>query len=369
MDYRGVVFGNFNAAGSFGEEMAVDFGSVGIFVRDGGWNQISGLNPSWMISGNVEGNPADDELIAGFGSNGVWYWWHNGYPGLWLQLSGALATGGFLTDDNNDGRKELYVDFAALGLWRADLYNSTWTQVSGVNPTTGLRMDTVASGWEEACALFPSYGVWRIYWGGGAPVFNQLSGTVTAEDDHASAKFTGGTAEDLVIDFAGLGLWLLKENDHTWHNIDTNSINRVREVYFIGNPDAELLIRYNTSPTGLWQWNYSGFPGALTRLHTWTPDATGFVEPFDMNGDTEANGDQEVAVDFTANGLWVYDNTDASWTQLSALDPVFMVAGDYWDHGYRDTLMVDFGADGLWRYTASTGIWDQLSGLSPDSTI
>ncbi len=80
------------------------------------------------------------------------------------------------------------------------------------------------------------------------------------------------------------------------------------------------------------------------RLHTWTPDSDGFVEPFDINGDIETNGDQEVAVDFGANGLWVYDNTDASWTQLSALDPVFMVAGDYWDHGYRDTLAVDFGA-------------------------
>ena len=75
-----------------------------------------------------------------------------------------------------------------------------------------------------------------------------------------------------------------------------------------------------------------------------------------------------MAVDFGANGLWIYDNTDQSWTQISALDPVFMVAGDYWGHGYKDTLAVDFGANGFWRYTASTGYWSQLSATSPDSS-
>ncbi len=367
LNYRGVAFGNFNIAGSFGEEMVVDFGSAGVWIRDNTWQQLSGLNPSWLISGNVDGNSSDDELVAGFGSYGVWLWWYNDYPGNWYQISGALATGGFLTDDNNDGRKELYVDFGAMGLWRAELYTYTWTQVSGLNPYTGLRMDTIGPGWEEACALFPTHGVWRIFWNGGAPYYEQLSGTVTSEDDHASAKFTGGAAEDLIIDFASLGLWLCQQNDQSWHQIDTHSINRVREVYFIGNPDAELLILYNTSPAGLWMWNYSGFPGALTQLNAWTPDADGFVEPFDINGDTETNGDQEVAVDFGANGLWVYDNTDASWTQLSALNPVFMVAGDYWKVGYKDTLVVDFGANGFWRYTAHTDSWTQLSGLSPDS--
>ena len=123
--------------------------------------------------------------------------------------------------------------------------NSAWTQVSGLNMTTGLRMNTVALAIEEACALFPTYGVWRIWFAGTAPPFTQLSGTVTAEDDHASARFTGGTAEDLVIDFGTLGLWLREEDTQAWHQIDTDSIDRVKEVYFIGNPDAELLIQHN----------------------------------------------------------------------------------------------------------------------------
>jgi hypothetical protein len=187
---------------------------------------------------------------------------------------------------------------------------------------------------------------------------------VTGEDDHASAKFTGGAAEDLVVDFGTLGLWLCQENDQSWHQIDTGSINRAREVYFIGNSDAELLILHSDT-SGLWMWNYGTWPGTLTQLTATTPDSDGFVEPFDINGGTETNGDQEVAVDLGANGLWIYDNTDQSWTQISALDPVFMVAGDYWNVGYKDTLAVDFGTDGLWRYR--DGDWSHLSGASPDS--
>jgi hypothetical protein len=369
MDYRGVVFDNFVNGNGFLEEMAVDFGSLGLWVRDSSWNQISGLNPSWMISGPLyPADTTDSELVAGFGSFGVWTWQQSGYPGIWTQISGANSAGAFFADDDGDAAQELYVDFMTLGLWRYD--GTTWTQVSSSNMYNGLRMNTIAPAVGEACALFPTYGVWRIFFSGATPIITQLSGTVTDEDDHASAKFTGGTAEDLVVDFDTLGLWLCKENDHSWHQIDTGSIDRVKEVYFIGNPDAELLIKHNSSPTGLWQWNYGAWPGSLTLLNSWTPDADGFVEPFDINGATETNGDQEVAVDFGANGLWIYDNTDQSWTQISALNPVFMVAGDYWGHGYKDTLAVDFGSTyGFWRYTASTKSWSQLSSTSPDSYL
>ena len=367
MNYRGVVFDNFNNTGSFGEEMVVDFGSLGVWVRDSTWNQISGLNPTWMISGAIGATLTDSELIAGFGANGVWVWQHNGYPGIWQQISGATSSGAFVVQDDSDDPLELYVDFASLGLWRYNFVGSTWTQVSGLNMYNGLRMNTGGTAIEEACALFPTYGVWRIWFAGTAPQVTQLSGTFTDEDDHASARFTGGTAEDLVIDFDTLGLWLCEEDTQDWHQIDTGGIDRVKEVYFIGNPDAELLIKH-TDSSGLWQWNYGTWPGTLTQLHAWTPDADGFVEPLDINGDTETNGDQEVAVDFGANGLWIYDNTDQSWTQISTVDPVFMVAGDYYNDGYKDILAVDFGTSGFWRYDAKNKVWSQLSSTSPDST-
>ncbi len=82
ISYRGVVFDNFNATGGFAEEMAVDFGGAGVFVRDGIWHQISGLNAEWMISGRLDADALDAELIAGFGNYGVWVWGCPGtYPG------------------------------------------------------------------------------------------------------------------------------------------------------------------------------------------------------------------------------------------------------------------------------------------------
>ncbi len=360
LNYRGVVLDNFNTYNTFYDEIVVDFGSTGVWAFELGfhWVQLSGLNPDWMISGNLIG---ENVLIAGFGSNGVWVWKtaHFMDSGSWTQISGAAASGAFVTDDDNDGQDEIYVDFDSLGLWRYDS-SDLWAQASPLNPYLGLRMDTVVSGWEEACVLFPTYGVWRIHWYSGTPYYYQLTGTVTSQDDHASAKFIGGTAEDLVVDFGSLGLWLLKENDLSWHQIDPHNVSRVREVNFVGDSNAELLIRYNTAPTGLWMWDYSGFPGTLTQLHSWTPDATGFVEPFDS-----PNGQERIAVDFGANGLWLFDWTASGWTQLSPLDPDFMVAGRNTTNG-KNQLVVSFGASGLWLYNGISGSWTQLSALSAD---
>ena len=367
LDYRGVVFDNFNATGSFGEEMAVDFATAGIWVRDNTWHQISNQNPYWMISGTIGATTTDAELIASFPYYGVWVWEYNGYPGTWTQISGFSSTGGgFTVNDDDDAPLELYVDFASAGLWRHEYHNGqSWLKVSGLDMTVGLEMNTIRGTTTEACALFPTQGVWRL-WFSGTPQYDQLTGTVTEEDDHVSARFTGGTFDDLVIDFDTLGLWMYVGDSRDWHQIDADLVDGVRAVNFGGDSVTELFIRHLT-PAGLWLWKPGVWPGSLTKLHNWTPDAHGFVEPLDIDGDTETSGDREIAVDFGSNGLWLYDDTDQSWTQLSTFNPVFMVAGDYFNDGYDSTLMVDFGTSGLWRYHANTGTWSQLSAASPDS--
>jgi hypothetical protein len=370
MDYRGVVFANFNTA-TAGEELAGDFGNMGIFVWDGQWHEIARfVDATWMVSGPVGADPAKALLVAGFPGLGVWVWEYNGsYPGLWTQISGTNSTGAFLVNDDLDAGLELYVDFDTAGFWRHEFHAGlSWTQISAYNLSTGLRMNTAPAAVEEACVMFPTRGVWQISFESGSPSFTQLTGTSAGGDDHASANFTGGSAEDLIINFAGPSLWLCKEDDRSWHQIDTNYVTRARAVRFGGDPAAELLIKHATNPTGLWLWDYSGtWPGALNQLSALAPDSDGFIEPFDINGDTETDGDQEVAVDFGANGLWLFDGTSGSWTQLSGLDPDFMVAGDPNGLGYKNTLAVDFGVKGLWLYAAGTGSWTQLSVFSPDS--
>lgn len=284
LDYRGVVLDNFNASGTFGDEIAVDFGSAGIWVRDNTWHQISDQNPYWMISGSIDADTSDAELIASFPYYGVWVWQYNGYPGTWTQISGFTSDGGgFVVNDDSDAAQELYVDFASAGLWRHEFHNAlSWRKMSNLDMKTGLRMNTLTATKEAACAIFPAEGVWRLWFSATTPRFDQLTGTSTDQDDHVSARFTGGAAEDLVIDFGTLGLWLCEEDTEEWHQIDANPVEAVRAVNFGGDAAVELMIMhpFSPGPTGLWMWSYDGaWPGTLTKLHSWTTDYHGFVEP------------------------------------------------------------------------------------------
>ncbi len=361
--YRGVVIGQFATGNPFGE-IICDFGTAGVWAYGSSdWAQLSGVNPDWIIAATF-GDTSDQELIGDFGAAGLWLWDYNGYPGDWTMLSGLNASWAFAVDDDNDGRDEIYVNFGATGLWQYDHDGPIWRQASGLNAYHGLRMDTFAFGYEEGCFLFPSAGVWRIYTSGTLFYINQLSGTVTTEDDHASASFTNGLAEDLVMDFAGLGLWLLTDQSQTdWRQISADSFDRIKTVKLdAGN--VGLAMRSNTR-SGLFYWNCTaGLPGTETRLNALSPDAFGFVEPF---SGTWADGDEELAVDYGANGLWLYEQTGGAWTQLSGQNPEFMVADDYWGDGEDTCLVADMGAAGLWIYDGYFHYWTQISGVSPDN--
>jgi hypothetical protein len=362
--YKGVVFGEYDKVAN-GEEFACDFGSAGVWVCNAlvsGWHQVSGANPDMIIAGHFK-NATYDEVVGDFGSLGLWMWEPGvatAFPGTWTQLSGANASWEFACDDDNDTYPELFVNFGAIGVWHYDT-SYGWSQVSGLTPYHGLRMDSILFGYEEGCFCFPSVGVWRIYAAGS--IMQQLTGTVTAEDDHASAKFTNGAAEDLAMDFASLGIWLLPENSLTaWHQISTDNPDRLT-VAQLGTDNPGLIIKDNIK-SGLWYWHYAGsYPGSEVQINATSPDWYGFVIPFEYNS---GDGDDELAVDMGTGGLYVYEYYGGVWTQLSAQDPVFFVAGNWLNHGVNDTLLVDFGTLGLWMYQAPSHAWYQMSGLSPD---
>jgi hypothetical protein len=367
LGYRGVVFANGNNLNGPGQEIFVDFASVGVWAYDDGWHQLSGVNPDWIIAATLD-NVDTDQVVGGFGSLGLWIWEYNGYPGNWTQLSGVNPKWAFACDDDADGLDELFADFGTgYGVWRYDYSLATWTQITALDATNGRRAYRWDWSLAQAILSFPTVGVWEISWQSGAAQYCQLTGTVTAEDDHTAGRFMGGSVEDLVIDFGTLGLWVLQNKTYSpWSRITPLGVNRLRTIKLDGQD--KLFLGFD-SVSGLYWWD--GLGCAATNIHKVcdTDPDTGFCERFDMNGDTETNGDEEVAVDFGTNGLWVYDHTDGSWTQLSTVDPVFMISGDYWNEGYMGTLVVDFGAYGLWRYHAKDKTWDLLSGLSPDEAL
>ena len=220
LGYKGVVMGNFNSADA-ADELYADFGSSGLWYYDnGGWTQVSGLNPQGMICVTAIA-ASDDELIVDFGATGLWY---ADAGTSWFQISGANADGMFATDDDNDGVDEIQVDFGTLGVWHFDPDNWAWIQMSGLNPYNGLRMDYLQADYEEGVWNFPNVGMWLMYTDttGSGIYYEQLTGTVTAADDHASANFVNDTgAEDLVADFGGLGLWLYKSDRTGWVQVSS----------------------------------------------------------------------------------------------------------------------------------------------------
>ena len=63
------------------------------------------------------------------------------------------------------------------------------------------------------------------------------------------------------------------------------------------------------------------------------------------SGDFDADGIAELAVDFGAQGVWLYDN--AAFAQISNQNPEVLASGDLNGDG-QDEVIADFGPSGLW---------------------
>jgi len=81
-------------------------------------------------------------------------------------------------------------------------------------------------------------------------------------------------------------------------------------------------------------------------------------------GDFDGDGTNEVAVDFGAAGISVWD--EGTWTSIAAGDPESMTAGNF-DGVADDEIAADFGPAGLWVWNNSA--WGSISGLNPDRIV
>ncbi len=364
--YRGVLLADLNPENAYQDEIVADIGALGLWVYEQmAWTQISGTDPDWVMAVSLGEGPKKG-LIVDLGDEGLWKWSHDGYPGAWKQISGNDADWAIALDDDGDKRQELHVVFGTPpGVWRFDETDGriAWKQVSPLTPSAGVRTALSPGGPEAGGYLFPGAGVWTISFAGGEVKAEQLSGTETAGDDNLSARFLGGAAEDLIVDFGANGLWLCENTGHAWHQLSDRSPDRMFPARF-GGGVQRLLLDFNNDQ-GLYFWTFSGYPGNLTKLYPADPDA-GFCEALERDEADRKNNNRELAVDFGKSGLWTYDFSRKTWALIDTKDPVFMVSGDYWGLGFDSTLAVSFGADGLWLYEAKGGNWFQISSNAPD---
>lgn len=84
-------------------------------------------------------------------------------------------------------------------------------------------------------------------------------------------------------------------------------------------------------------------------------------EPRHTAGDYDVDGTDELAVDFGATGLWLYDN--GAWTQLSGVNAESMIRADV-DGDGSEEVAAGFRTLGLWLWNG--GVWTQISADNPD---
>ncbi|OGD20238.1 MAG: hypothetical protein A2W03_08005 [Candidatus Aminicenantes bacterium RBG_16_63_16] len=272
--------GDFDGDGR--DEAAVDFGTGGVWIYDGGaWTQLTPANPESLLAADVDGDTLD-EILADQGANGLWLW----NAGEWSQLSAVNGDGMAAGDVDADGAAEVVGDFAAVGLW---LYNAgSWTQLSGVNADWALVRDLDGSGGAEIVGDFGVTGLWL--WN--ADVWTQLSGV---NADYAAFGDTNGTGgHELVGDFGATGLWL-------WGNGSWTQLSGLNADYLISadvdnSGDDEVIGDFGA--TGLWLWD----SGVWTIL-------SGLNADFIISANVDNDGDDEMVADFGPLGLWLWART------------------------------------------------------------
>lgn len=366
--YRGVIAADIGD-GDSNHELICDFGSLGIWVYDTNlaWFQVSPDDPEWIIG--VQFGAEDYKVLGDFGSLGLWYFNCDSYGGSWHILSPDNAEYAISVDDDNDGHDEIHADFGSKGMWRYDHDTTTWSFLTGDNPLFGVHSDFWTVGAEETCWSFWP-GLWSCSWmAGGYPNWTLMSSDYIG-DDNAAANFgSGSSEEEVAFNFCDKGIWVYQNvgGSASWNWITSDDPDDLRTVHFVGDSGYELVAAFNYV-SGLWLWDYTvSWPGAWTLLSPDNPTYDeAFCEPFDPDGVSEISGDEELAVDFGSLGLWLYDSTTTSWTQLTSDSPRFMVRADLKGNGVDDCLVCDFGSQGLWYYDGFSKTWHILSTESPD---
>ena len=92
----------------------------------------------------------------------------------------------------------------------------------------------------------------------------------------------------------------------------------------------------------------------------------GNLSPESMTtGDMDADGQDDVIIDFGPHGIWLRMN-DSTWAKLHSLSPETMTTGDM-DADGQDEVIIDFGNPyGLWLRMNNSS-WVKLHNLSPES--
>ena len=277
--------------GIFGDELAVDFGSNGIYHYDNDtWQYLSSSNPSDMENYN-------GDLVVDLDTSGIYL-----YDGTWTWLTSTNP------EDMLGAGTDLYTDFGSAGIYK---YDGTWTWLTSTNPE-----DMVAVGTD----LYADFGSAGIY---------KYDGTWTwLTSTNPEDMVAVGT--DLYADFGSAGIY---KYDGTWTWLtSTNPEGMVAvgtDIYT--DFGSAGIYKYD----GTWTWITSTNPEDMVAVSTDLYADFGSAGIYKYDGTwtwiTSTNAEDMVAVstdlyaDFGSAGIYKYDGT---WTWITSTNPEDMIAVD-----------------------------------------
>ncbi len=122
---------------TLGEQYEVTFSfspDVGLWEWNGGadWARINWTVPQFAVSADIasaaNGGNSGEEMIADFGSAGVWiqYLWR----GAWTRLNWNNPVSMVPANLDSDPQYEIVFNFGSLGVWRFDQATGAWTRLN-----------------------------------------------------------------------------------------------------------------------------------------------------------------------------------------------------------------------------------------------
>jgi hypothetical protein len=310
------------------DELVLNFGpAYGLYQYDqaGGWKPWNTANPSQMVTVDLNGD-GTDELFAAFPGFGLYtYDSANG----WQLINTVIPE--FMSAYRNG----IACDYgAAYGLW---IWGKTggWQQINTVDPDKIIAADIDGDGQDELVAGFSGYGLYSYDVPG---VWTPLNAVVP----EAMVPYSNG----VVCDFgAAYGLWSYSKSGG-WVQLNTADPDKIVAMDMDNDSQDELVVSF----AGYGLYTYEPVGGLWQQINTVIPD--GMIR--------QGNG---IAVDFGATyGLWYWD-ASGGWVQRNTADPGQMVAVDIDKDGVEE-LVVSFSGYGLYYHDETNG-WQLLNTVLP----
>jgi len=291
-------------------DLTVNFGPpYGTWVRAGNsWMQLHALSPVAMVTGDLDGNGIDDEVINFGPGVGVYAWMNHTNWILIHTLSPTLMVTG---DLDNNGHDEIVAVFKGFGTWRWS--DGTWSKLHAQDATRAAVGHLDAVGNADLILDFPGYGPWILA--------NNTTWTQLHSVDAAAivtADLDGNGRDDIVVDFPGFGIWVHYDSG-AWAQLHSRNASHIAAGHLDVNPKADLVIDFGAG-VGIWTLRNNA---TWAQLHTLTSKSV-------VLADLDGSGVDEVIIDFgPAYGLWQYANA-STWSQLHTISPAGVAAGRFY---------------------------------------